>query len=234
MRRQNYDGSTVCPQQKGKKMTRVIMIRHGQSVANAEGRFAGHSDYDLTELGRTQALLTAAYVCEHEKVDVIYSSDLLRAYNTALPVAEQAGLTVIPCPALREIYAGKWEGMLISDIDKKYPEDFRAWKYDFSNARCTGGESIDEVYSRTVAIARELAERHDGCTLLLSAHATVVRALSAHACGLPAERINEIEFSHNASVNIFTFADGRFAPERLNIHEHLGELTTGVIKALNA
>lgn len=215
-------------------MTRIIMTRHGQSVANEQRLFAGHSDFDLTELGRTQARLTAEYICEHEKIDVIYSSDLLRAYNTAVPTAEHFGLEIIPYKPLREIYAGEWEGMNVLDIDRIYAKDFDIWKNDFSNARCTGGESISELYARATAAVIELAQKHDGKTVLLSTHAALLRTVSAYACGLPPERVHEIEFSHNASINIFTYENGVITPERLDIHEHIGALSTGVIKELNS
>ena len=63
-------------------MTRIILVRHGQSVANANLIFAGHSDFDLTDFGRAQAELLAKHLHKNEKIDAIYSSDLKRAYNT--------------------------------------------------------------------------------------------------------------------------------------------------------
>ncbi len=70
-------------------MTRLIITRHGQSIANAQYRFAGHSDFDLSEIGHKQAELAAEYISKNFTVDYIYSSDLLRAYNTALPTAKR-------------------------------------------------------------------------------------------------------------------------------------------------
>ena len=75
-------------------MTRIILIRHGQSIANFIGKFAGHSDFDLTELGHRQAELAAGYLLKNEKIDKIYASDLLRAYNTAVPTAKALGLEI--------------------------------------------------------------------------------------------------------------------------------------------
>lgn len=212
-------------------MTRLIVTRHGQSIANAEYKFAGHSDFDLSELGKQQAELSSRYICENEKIDVIYSSDLSRAYNTARPTAEKLGMEIIPTTALREIFAGEWEGRTTAELAVEYAEDFDVWKNDFAHSRCTGGESVTEVYARTVATVKEIAEAHDGETVLLSTHATIVRSMCAYALGLSAEQVGDIPFTHNASINIFTYENGKLTPEKLDIIEHLGDIVTGVHKS---
>lgn len=214
-------------------MTRLVITRHGQSIANAEYRFAGHSDFDLSEIGKAQAELTSQYICANEKIDMIYSSDLLRAYNTAVPTAKKLGLEIIPTEQLREIYAGEWEGRTTAELAVEFEEDFGVWKNDYANSRCTGGESTAEVYDRVVATVKRLAQKHDGKTLLLSTHATVVRALCAHSLGLTADRTGEIPFTHNASINIFNYEDGKLIPEKIDIVEHLGDIVTGVHKSFN-
>ncbi len=212
-------------------MTRLVITRHGQSIANAECRFAGHSDFDLSELGYAQAELVASYIAKHEKIDVIYSSDLLRAYHTACPTAKRLGLEVHPTEELREIYAGEWEGRTTDELAAVFEADFAVWKNDYANSRCTGGESTAEVYGRVVKTVKRIASEHDGKTVMLSTHATVVRALSAYALGLTPERVGEISFTHNASVNIFEYENGRLTPVKLDIIEHLGDMVSGVHKS---
>ena len=164
---------------------------------------------------------------------MIYSSDLLRAYNTAAPTAKKLGLEIIPTEELREIYAGEWEGRTTAELAVEFEEDFGVWKNDYANSRCTGGESTAEVYDRVVATVKRLAQKHDGKTLLLSTHATVVRALCAYSLGLTADRTGEIPFTHNASINIFNYEDGKLIPEKMDIVEHLGDIVTGVHKSFN-
>ena len=212
-------------------MTRLVITRHGQSIANAESRFAGHSDFDLSELGHRQAKLTADYICDNEKIDVIYSSDLKRAYNTALPTAQRLGMEINATEDLREIFAGDWEGMTTMDIEARYAKDWGVWKNSYAASRCTGGESTAEVYRRIVPTVRRIAKKHDGQTVLLSTHATVVRALSAYALGLDETRVAEIPFTHNASVNVFLYDGDKLVPEKLDIIEHLGDIVTGVHKS---
>ena len=214
-------------------MTRLVITRHGQSLANAQCRFAGHSDFDLSELGHRQAQMAAEYICNNEKIDVIYSSDLSRAYNTARPTAEKLGIEIIPTEELREIFAGEWEGMTTDELTIQYAKDFGVWKNDYAASRPTGGESTVEVYRRVIKTVSEIASRHDGQTVMLSTHATLVRALSAYALGLDETRVGEIPFTHNASINIFTFENGKLLPEKLDIIEHLGDSVTGVHKSFN-
>ena len=215
-------------------MTRLILVRHGQSLANAEHIFAGHSDFDLSELGHTQARLAADYLATHESIDAIYASDLLRAYHTATPIAERLGLPIIKDTGLREIFAGEWEGKTVFDLDTDYAEDFHVWKTDYSHARPTGGESIPEVYRRVIPHICNLARENDGKCILLATHATVVRSFDAFSRGLGAEESGRIPFASNASLNIFTYEEGVVTPVQSDITEHLGSLVTTVPHDLQA
>lgn len=212
-------------------MTRLVITRHGQSLANSQNRFAGHSDFDLSELGHRQAKMAADYICANEKIDVIYSSDLSRAYNTARPTAQQLGMEIIPTEELREIFAGEWEGLTADELATHYEKDFDIWKNHYAASRPTGGESTAEVYRRIIKTVEKIARLHDDQTVMLSTHATVVRAISAYALGLDETRVGEIPFTHNASINTFTFEEGKLTPEKLNIIEHLGDSVTGVHKS---
>lgn len=216
-------------------MTRIIMIRHGQSLANAQKRFAGHSDFDLTELGREQAECAAKYLIETgEKPDVIYSSDLLRAHNTAAPIAREFGLPINDVEGLREIFAGSWEGMEVDEIYEKYTDDFTTWRLDIANARCTDGESVAELYARMVPFVISLAEQNDGKTILLATHATPVRAVDAFSKGFDAAHIGEVQFVRNSAMCIFEYENGSIKPIRTDIVDHLDpSLVTYVPKDLD-
>jgi broad specificity phosphatase PhoE len=215
-------------------MTRIIMIRHGQSQANARELFAGHSDFDLSELGALQASKAAEYLLKKEKITAIYASDLLRAYHTACHIADAFGLPVTKDKGLREIYAGKWESLSFSEIAEKYPNAFKVWKTDYSNARPVGGESTAEVYERIVPHVTELAQKHDGETVLLATHATVVRAFDAYARGFGSNETGMVPFSRNASINIFKYGNGRAEAISSDIVEHLGDLAVNMSPKINA
>ncbi len=207
-------------------MTELIIIRHGQSVANEEDKFAGHSDFDLTDLGRRQAELAAIYVKNNFKVDAVYASDLKRAYNTAVPSAKAFGLEVIGSEALREIYAGEWEGMPFPDVIKNYAKDFVLWRDDFGKAYCPGGETTAELCERVCREVERIAKEHDGQTVLIATHASPVRAVQCAAQGYGSEGMSKVNFVGNASINLFRYEDGKFIEVETNITEHLGDLQT--------
>ena len=216
-------------------MTKIIMIRHGQSVANFERRFAGHSDFELTELGRAQAACAAAYMRREGIVpDAIYSSDLKRAHNTALPIANEFGLPINDTESLREIFAGVWEAMSVDDIFEQYHDAFVIWRTDIANARCTEGESVSELYDRIVSFVCKLAEDNDGKTLLLATHATPVRAIDCFSRGWGSERMSDLQFVRNSSISIFEYENGIITPVRVDIVDHLDpSMVTAVPKALS-
>ena len=214
-------------------MTRIIMIRHGQSQANAQSRFAGHSDFDLSELGKQQAELAAKYLYEREPLDAIYASDLLRAHNTAVPFSKLYGLPITDREGLRELFAGDWEGRTIDEIKERYTEDFRIWREDFSNARCSGGESVAEIYARMIPEVLSLARENDGRCILLATHATPIRVTEAFSRGLSADRVHEVPFVRNSAMNIFEYDGENLRPVRTNITEHLDDsLQSDVPKGL--
>lgn len=215
--------------------TTVIMVRHGQSVANAENRFAGHSDFELTDVGREQATLAAKFYSKELHPDVIYSSDLKRAHNTALPFADIYRLPINDREGLREIYAGKWEGLPVARIAELYTDDLLTWQNDFSHARCTDGESVRELYFRIVNEVLTLIKSNPSKTLLITTHATPIRAIQAYSSGLGAERINEIKFVRNSSLNIFeyNFENEKMSCVKTDITDHLdGSLITCLPKSL--
>lgn len=215
-------------------MTRLILIRHGQSLANSNDLFAGNSDFDLSEFGHRQAACAASYFKKNEQIDSIYASDLLRAYHTAAPIGEALGVPVVGDVGLREIYAGEWEGLPFTTIAEKYPEEFRVWREDYSHARPVGGESTAEVYERAVPHICELAERHDGKCLLLATHATVVRAFDSFARGYSKDETGKIPFSYNASFQIYEYQHGKVTIVRSNVIDHLDGMITSLPPIINA
>ena len=215
-------------------MTKLILVRHGQSLANADRLFAGHSDFDLSEFGKEQASMAAHYLHKRERIHAIYASDLLRAHNTAVPFAKIYGLDITDAKELREIYAGKWESLSFDQIAETCPKDFNDWMNDFSNARCTEGESVAELYERVKSYVCKIAEENDGKTILIATHATPVRAINCFAMGYGADRMADVSFCGNAALNLFIYENGKIKIEQSNINEYLGELATEVPEKIRA
>lgn len=211
-------------------MTRIITVRHGQSLANVGAIFAGHSDFDLSEFGHAQARLVGEYLAKTESIDIIYSSDLSRAYNTAVPTSRLTGIPIIKDAKLREIYAGLWEGLTVGEIAEKYPEDFNCWRNNFSAVRCTGGESVREVYLRVVPHICEIAKKNDGKTVLITTHAIVAKTFNAYTMGLSCDEVGSSPDVKNAAINIYNMEGDRILSSTFGVTEHLGDMLAGRTK----
>lgn len=205
--------------------TKIIMIRHGYSISNDLKFFTGQSDIALTELGREQARLCGELFKDKKGIDAIYSSDLSRAYDTALEVGKALSLEVTPDEDLREIFAGEWEMMPFLEIEAKYPEEYSVWKNDVGRATPTGGESVAAMAKRIEGAVRRIAEKHDGGCAVIATHATPIRVICALSEGIEIADMGRVPWVSNASVSVFDF-DGQFRLIEKNITSHLGELKT--------
>ena len=202
-------------------MTRFILIRHGQSLANLQGIFAGHLDVALSPLGEQQARVTAEYIKKNFAIDCVYSSDLKRARDTALAVGEAFGLPVSPHQGLREVFAGEWEGMTFDELQTgKLREGYALWLKNVGCAHPNGGESVVELQKRVVATLEAIAKEHPGQTVAIGTHATPLRAVICHAMGLPAEQMKAVPWVSNASVTVIDVCDGKFLLQTAGYAQH--------------
>ena len=204
-------------------MTRIIFIRHGQSEANFVRIGGGQRNYPLTELGRAQARLAAKYLLKNEKIDAVYSSDLCRAVDTALPVADALGLTVMTDKRLREVDTGAFAGMHLDDRELNYPKEFKLLQTDFSHMRYPNGEYVPDVYDRVSECVCEIARANVGKTVLIAAHGGTIHIFDAFARGYSREETGKAKGVGNTAINIYE-CDGTSASViRTNITDHLSE-----------
>lgn len=207
-------------------MTTLLFIRHGQSQANLDGVFAGNYDAELTKLGYEQAERTAQFIAENYNVDAVYASDLVRAFETGKCIAAPFSLPVIPEPGMREIYAGKWEGVTFEDIVKNFPEEFSKWQEDVGNSRCSGGESTRELSERVLSAVTRIAEENDGKTVAVATHATPVRVLQCILSGASFDDMKDIPWVSNASVTEATYDNGEWKLIKIGEDSHMSDLKT--------
>lgn len=210
-------------------MTRLIIVRHGESEGNLKKEFHGQYMSDLTEKGHAQAECTAQFL-ESFHIDKIYSSDIPRAYSTALHTAKCKGLDIIKEQGIREIRAGKWEQMKFDDIMVEYPEDYEIWHNNISECRCPAGESVKELSERVIETVGKLALENDGKTIMIASHATPIRALICHFGGYPIEHMKNLNWVPNASVTVVEYEKGNFEIKLLAESKHLEE--AGLITVL--
>lgn len=205
--------------------TTILMVRHGESLGNANREFLGHTNKDLSPLGYKQAQRTAESLSEFN-IDAVYASDLIRAHNTALPHAILRGMDVVDSVELREIYAGLWEGERVEDIIEKYPSQFLdEWRAEFGICRIPGGESVPELAERIYKEVYRIASENINKTVLIGSHAAAIRAFFGRISGiLPQKLADTIPFPTNASVSVVNFDGERLLPGIYSYDEHLSDL----------
>lgn len=207
-------------------MTTLIFVRHGESLGNARSEFLGHTDLDLSEKGYAQAECAGRYIQKNFKPDIIYSSDLLRAYNTAETINKYLQVEIIKDKSLREIYAGEWEGKTFDRLETEFQKDFSVWRNDIGNAICTGGESVAELQKRVLAKVNEIVADNDGKTVLTATHATVIRALECAFRGVSLSEMKNIPWVKNASVSMVEYSGGQPNIRFFGNSSFMGDLAT--------
>lgn len=207
-------------------MTKLIIVRHGESEANELGVIAGHNDYRLTALGQKQAEETAAYLAT-EHIDAVYASDLSRAMATAKPHAAMRGLAVIPSKELRETYCGDWEGVAFDWVKEHCPEIyFGPFTTDFMRFTLPGGENIADSGKRFLREVTRIARLHEGGTVLIAAHGAVIRCFWALISETPLDKATEKHpYPSNSSYSIAYFDGERIIPEAYSCDAHLTSVT---------
>jgi broad specificity phosphatase PhoE len=174
-------------------VTTILLARHGETDWNREGRFQGWADPPLNETGRTQARVLADQLAK-VPFDAVYASDLRRAHETALIVAEPHGVAVVANPGLREIDVGSWSGLTRQEIEVRFP-----------GAEQHDGETREEHLARVLAAVERIACAHSGGRILIVSHGGSLRTLRRHALGDPVHPIA------NCGVYELRFRDGAFS-----------------------
>ena len=211
-------------------MTRLLIIRHGQSKANLDGIFVGHINSPLSDLGLQQAELTADYIVSNYHVDAVYASDLDRAFYTGKRVADRLGLPITADAQLREIFAGDWENVKFDDLSQHYGAPYQVWLKDIGNAQCPNGESVAQLQSRFVGALRRIAESNDGKTVVVATHATPIRTFMTHCAGCDIGQMHNIPWVSNASVTVAEYDGNAFSITVPGYDAHLGNLRTALPK----
>ncbi|RSN66934.1 MULTISPECIES: histidine phosphatase family protein [Actinomadura] len=165
-------------------MTRIVLVRHGETEWHAENRYAGSSDVALTARGRDQARLLAAWALL-ARPDAVWSSDLSRARLTAAASAAALGTDVRVDARLRELDFGEGEGLTRDDMDRKFPDALRAFLADPVAGHLPGGEDPARAAARFTAALHDAASAHTGGRVLVVAHSTAIRLALCALLGVP-------------------------------------------------
>jgi broad specificity phosphatase PhoE len=201
-------------------MTRVILVRHGQTEWNRVERFRGQADVPLNQTGLAQAEATGLRVASEWQPAGVYSSPLSRAVKTAEAIARHFTLPVLLHPGLADIDYGEWQGLTPEEARQRWPEAIDAWYNAPQAARIPGGESLDDLRARAMAAVNELVARHDGQTIVLVGHTVINRVILLGILGLGNKRFWRIR-QDTCAINLFEAEGGEYTLVSLNDTCHL-------------
>lgn len=156
--------------------TRLLLLRHGQTELSVQRRYSGRGNPALSEVGQRQADAAARYLAQRGGIAAVFSSPLLRAYDTAVASAKALGLDVTIDDDLVETDFGAWDGLTFNEAAERDPDLHRRWLRDTSTTP-PGGESFDAVLDRAVRVRERVIAAHQGSTVLVVSHVTPIKML---------------------------------------------------------
>jgi broad specificity phosphatase PhoE len=207
--------------------TKLFLVRHGQSAGNAEGRFGGHSATPLSELGFEQARVTADALAK-ENVSAIYSSDLLRAVQTAEPLADLLSIPIVTKPEFRERNVGVLEGLTFDESKQEYPSDYYALVNRNIHHVITKGESYSNLLDRIRGELREIIRKHRGERVAVFTHTGALCFMTLHLLGAIHRGTKQTPWiiTSNCGINRFEIRGPRNVRVlALNDTRHLAQIT---------
>ena len=188
-------------------VTTLLLARHGETDWNREGRFQGHADPPLNDLGRAQARALADRLAG-EPLAAVYASPLRRAYETAEIVAVAQGLPVRSAAGLLEVDVGSWSGLTRPEIEARFPAGYRRW-LDYEHG-WDGGETYAELAERVIPTLLAIAAANGTGPVLAVTHGGPIRAAVAHATGIShAQARRAVAVVENCGVVRLATAGGR-------------------------
>jgi probable phosphoglycerate mutase len=189
--------------------TRVFLIRHGSTVLSAEDRFAGATNVELSETGRSQAR-NLSHRLASQPISAFYASPLDRTMETAKILAEPHGKPILADPGFLEINHGEWEGLTREEAETRFADSYVKWEEDPYNFAPEGGESLETFSARCVEAATALAAAHPGQTVALVSHGGVLDCLYRAATRLTLEAPRTWLVT-NASINRLLYTGEGFS-----------------------
>ena len=190
---------------------RLLLIRHGSTFDNEQGRLTGQADVPLSPLGERQVALLGERLA-NETLDIIVTSDLQRARATGAAIAHYHQIPVYEDAAIREISLGEWEGVTLSELMERDAEAITRWQNEPLNVKPPGGETITQLHDRVVPALEFWYANYPDSTVVWVTHGGVIRVLLCHLL--------------NADLNSW----GQFKRENASVTEvRLGQTAGGSI-----
>ncbi len=202
-------------------MTRLMLVRHGETTWNDQARYQGHTDVPLSPRGWVEAECLARTLCDGS-IHTIYASDLARARDTAQVIASRLDKPVVLEPELREIRLGEWQGLTYSEVRERYFSDadpLPAYPIDWAPV---GGECLRELQKRLVRSVECIAARHPDQCVLIVTHGACLKALLCTWLNIELALYSRLRFDSASISEVYLNANG-VAVVRVNDTLHLRE-----------
>lgn len=200
----------------------LILIRHGETDWNRIGRCQGVADIVLNENGKRQAREVAHSLKDHD-ISAVYSSDLIRAHETARHIADHHGLTVRLEPGLQEMNQGDLEGLSFPDIRDQYAEVLKQWRESPETLRLPSGESLVEVQNRAWEVFEKVHDAHIGETVVAVSHNLTIITLLCKISGVGLKGFRDFHIEAT-SKNIVISENGGLRIDVVNDVSHLSPM----------
>jgi probable phosphoglycerate mutase len=201
-------------------MTRLLLVRHGQTEWNVTERFRGRADIPLDAAGLAQAERTADRIAGEWTPAAVYSSPLLRALATAKAIARPFSLQPQAEPGLIDIDYGKWQGRSPEEVRGGWPELLQAWYETPHRVKMPEGESLQDLKARGLKAVRAIGARHDGATVVLVGHTVINRVILLGVLGLGLGRFWNLR-QDTCAINAVEMEGNRFVLVSMNDTCHL-------------
>ena len=201
-------------------MTRIILVRHGETEWNRVERFRGRADIPLNGTGLLQAQAAGKRIADEWKPVAIYTSPLSRAIRTAEAVAWHFGLRIQIHQGLVDIDYGQWQGLTPDEARQRWPDIVNSWYNAPHIAQIPGGETLDNLRSRALGVVNEMAALHEGQTIVLVSHTVINRIILLGVLGLGNDRFWRLR-QDTCAINVFEVEGGVFTLGSLNDTYHL-------------
>lgn len=182
-------------------MTRLLLVRHGETDWNREGRWQGHVGPGINALGARQAEAAAGRLAGERRVQAVYTSDLERAAETAAVIGRRLGLEPIVDVRLREVDVGAWAGLTRRDVADADPDAYALWTRA-ANEGYPGGETFEQLERRSIEAVDDIAGAVPDGAAVVVCHGGTIRAVVGAALQLPSSRRGQLATGRNGSISV--------------------------------
>lgn len=200
--------------------TKILLIRHGQTVWNLQGRPRGRAEVPLDEVGMSQAEATAGYIADRWSPNVIFHSPLRRTRETAARIAALTGAPLQPHSGFADVDFGAWEGRLPEDIEAHWGDAWRTWQIRPQDVIIPGGENLADAQSRAMAALREICLARFNQVLVVVSHTAINRLLLMGMLDIGLQHFWHLSQDAGA-INVISYDGQEFTLDKMNLTHHL-------------